>query len=93
MTLIKLSEQDANDIVVGSKILACGGGGREKRAFENIKKIYDKGENFTLVDLSDLKDNDNICIIGMVGGGITEEDKKYVENSPIVVIKSLQLNG
>ncbi|MCE7743062.1 MAG: DUF917 domain-containing protein [Candidatus Heimdallarchaeota archaeon] len=81
----KLSKQEAYDLVIGAKILACGGGGSEERSIENIKKIYDKGENFTIANLSDLKDNDSICIIGMVGGGITEEDRKLVENREITI--------
>ncbi len=84
MTIRKLSKQDAYDLIVGAKILACGGGGSDTKALENINKTYDKGLNFTIADLTDFKPKDNICIIGMVGGGITEEDKKLVEGKAIV---------
>jgi DUF917 family protein len=89
MTLKELSKQEALDIVIGAKILACGGGGSAKNAVKCIKRIYNKGKKFKLVDLSDLKENDKICIIGMVGGGITEEDRKLVENSEIVITEPM----
>jgi len=84
MTRKELTKQEALDIVTGAKILACGGGGSEKKAIDNINKTYDNGKNFTIVDLSDLKYDDNICIIGMVGGGITDEERKLVENREII---------
>ncbi|MBY8999579.1 MAG: DUF917 domain-containing protein [Candidatus Heimdallarchaeota archaeon] len=84
MTVRKLSKQDAYDLVIGAKILACGGGGSEVKALENINKIYDLGMNFTIADLTDFQPDDSLCIIGMVGGGITEEDKKLVEGKEIV---------
>ena len=83
MTVRKLSKREALDLVIGAKILACGGGGSELKAIENIEKTYNSGRNFTLARLDELHSDDHICIIGMVGGGITEEDKKLVENLEI----------
>ncbi len=89
MTIRKLSKRDAYDLVIGAKILACGGGGSEVNALEHIDKTYGIGMNFTIADLTDFQSNDNICIIGMVGGGITEEDKKLVEGKAIVENKPM----
>ncbi len=83
MTARKLSKREALDLVIGAKILACGGGGSELRAKENIDKIYTTGRNLALAGLNELQSDDHICIIGMVGGGITEEDKKLVKNLKI----------
>jgi len=85
----ELSRREAYDLVIGAKILSCGGGGSEERANRNINRIYDKGKNFTIANLSDLKDDDNICIIGMVGGGITEEDRKLVENREVTITEPM----
>lgn len=84
MTIRELSKLDAYNLVIGAKILACGGGGSEAKALETINKIYDIGMNFTIADLTDFQPDDSLCIIGMVGGGITEEDKKLVEEKEIV---------
>ncbi|MHA1465937.1 MAG: S-methyl thiohydantoin desulfurase domain-containing protein [Candidatus Heimdallarchaeaceae archaeon] len=88
MTIRELSKLDAYNLVTGAKILACGGGGSEAKALETINKIYDIGMNFTIADLTDFQPDDSLCIVGMVGGGITEEDKKLVEEKKIVEKKS-----
>ncbi len=85
MTVRELSREEANDLVIGAKILACGGGGSESNALDNIAKIYDAGERFTIADLSDFNETEHICIIGMVGGGITEEDRKHVEGRETIL--------
>ncbi len=80
----QLSRIEALDLVIGAKILACGGGGSDTDAIKNIKKTYDDGRFFTIGDLSSFKSKDYICIIGMVGGGITDEDAKLIENLDVI---------
>ncbi len=89
MVIKEISKQEAYDLVTGAKILACGGGGSEKNAIRNINQIYEKGDYFSIADLSDFKEEDHICIIGMVGGGITTEEKKIVENLSVVQKKPM----
>jgi DUF917 family protein len=84
LTIKKLSRKEALDLVVGAKILACGGGGSDTKAVERINEIYDREEFFTIADLSDFQEEDSICIIGMVGGGITKEDMQIVDDLEIV---------
>ncbi|MCG3225383.1 MAG: DUF917 domain-containing protein [Candidatus Heimdallarchaeota archaeon] len=84
MTIKNLSRKEALDLVIGAKILACGGGGSDAKAIDKINEIYDREEFFTIADLSDFQEEDSICIIGMVGGGITKEDRKLVEGLEIV---------
>jgi len=97
MTARKFSRREALDLVIGAKILACGGGGSETKAVENILKTYNSANSFTLSELDQLKPDDHICIVGMVGGGITEEDKKLVEkltisqdNPMVAAVKELE---
>ncbi len=85
----ELSKQEAIDLVTGAKILACGGGGSELNALKNINRVYDKGSNFSISDLNDFKQDESICIIGMVGGGITEQDKLLVKDREIVQKKPM----
>ncbi|MEE9410018.1 MAG: DUF917 domain-containing protein [Candidatus Heimdallarchaeota archaeon] len=80
----KLTKREALDLVIGAKILACGGGGSEAKAIKNITQTYDNQNYFTISDLDDFNLDDHICIIGMVGGGITEEDHMLVEGLKIV---------
>ena len=68
MSSRKLSKQEAINLVIGAKILACGGGGSEINALKNIDRVYEKGSNFTIANLDDFEQDENICIIGMVGG-------------------------
>ena len=84
MSSRKLSKQEAINLVIGAKILACGGGGSEINALKNIDRVYEKGSNFTIANLDDFEQDENICIIGMVGGGITKEDKLLVQDREIV---------
>ncbi|TET79210.1 MAG: DUF917 domain-containing protein [Candidatus Heimdallarchaeota archaeon] len=89
MTIRKLTKQESIDLVIGAKILACGGGGSETNALANINRIYESGLNFTIADLDDFKQDEYVCIIGMVGGGITEEDKLLVKDREIVQKKPM----
>ena len=85
----KLSKQEAIDLVTGAKILACGGGGSETNALKNIKRVYDKGANFTISNLEEFEQDEYICIIGMVGGGITEQDWELVKDREISLKKPM----
>ncbi|MFX1537158.1 MAG: DUF917 domain-containing protein [Promethearchaeota archaeon] len=94
MVVKKLTRREALDLVIGAKILANGGGGSEERAVKAINRSYDEGRSFEIGNLSDFKNEEQICIIGSVGGGITEEDKKIVEPLKIVqkepMVKAVQ---
>ncbi|MHA1966766.1 MAG: DUF917 domain-containing protein [Candidatus Hodarchaeales archaeon] len=75
-----LSLEDAENMVNGAQILATGGGGDFFRAKEKIEQIYADQKQFKIQRIDEFKPNDMICIIGEVGGGISSEDVKYVEN-------------
>ncbi|MHA2250609.1 MAG: DUF917 domain-containing protein [Candidatus Kariarchaeaceae archaeon] len=84
MTERILSRQETLDLVFGAKIMACGGGGSEREAIVNINREYDRGRQMKIAQLTDFHSDDMICIIGEVGGGITDEDKKIIEHLGIV---------
>ena len=84
MVISELSRREALDLVVGAKILANGGGGSERKANKLIHKSYEEGQRFKIASMNEFKSEDQICIIGMVGGGITKEEKAVVENLPII---------
>ncbi len=97
MGIIELTRRNALDLVIGSKILANGGGGSENKANSLIQKSYDKGWSFKIASLDEFRNQDQICIIGMVGGGVTEEEKAIVQNiqevtkdSMLVAIRRLE---
>ncbi|MHA1259979.1 MAG: DUF917 domain-containing protein [Candidatus Heimdallarchaeaceae archaeon] len=80
----ELSKQEALDLITGTKILACGGGGGEREAIVDTEKVYSKGKRFRIADVLEFNKEDRVCIIGMVGGGISQEDQKLVKNLQIV---------
>ena len=84
MSIRKLSRRESLDLVIGTKILANGGGGDDSKAITAINESYDQEKTFQMASLSDFQKDDNICIIGEVGGGISATDLKLVENRPIV---------
>jgi DUF917 family protein len=97
MVFTELTRKNALDLVVGAKILANGGGGSEDEANRLIHKSYDDGLIFRAASLDEFKDTDQICIIGMVGGGISQEEKasvqgmkKIVDNPMEVAVKCLE---
>jgi len=81
----ELTRQDALDLVTGAKILANGGGGNEKKAISLINDIYDQNLFFKIGSITDLVKKDKICIIGLVGGGVSEQDKKIIKNLEVKI--------
>ena len=81
----KLSRIESLDLVIGAKILANGGGGSEEKAIELINSAYNSGQKFRMASLDEFQQDDQICIVGMVGGGITEEEKAVVKDLSINV--------
>lgn len=91
----KLTLEDAKDLVEGAQILGTGGGGDPSLAKERINEIYSAGKHFRLQEITEFKPTDMICIIGMVGGGVSSQDKRYIENLSIfpdnVMLKAVKL--
>ena len=74
-----LSKEDIEDLLIGTTILGCGGGGDLANGKKLITKIYTKEKEFRLIPLEDLKEDTIVPIVGMVGGGISKEELKLVE--------------
>ena len=80
--LRELSRQDIEDLLVGAKIMGTGGGGEVDWARPLIDEIYRKKKRFRLVDPRDVPDSETVVIVSRIGGGITKEQEKKVENLP-----------
>ena len=74
-----LTYEEAYYLVEGAEILGTGGGGDPIIAKKRIDEVYSANKCFQVQDITKFKPSDMICIIGMVGGGVSPQDKKYVE--------------
>ena len=74
-----LTKQDLEDYIIGAVILGTGGGGSGARGKDLVKHAFEKGLEFKLADLDEFDDEDMLCIISGVGGGVPEEARKKVE--------------
>ncbi|NHJ47421.1 MAG: DUF917 domain-containing protein [Asgard group archaeon] len=66
-------ESDFEDLIIGAKILGCGGGGEDSLARTRVKYILDNSLSVNVIDPKDIPDDALICVSGMVGGRITPE--------------------
>lgn len=73
-----LTREELEYFITGSKILGCGGGGSETDAREKIESIYGSGDGFEVAPLEDIPDNQLVFIVGLVGGGVSEEMRQSV---------------
>ncbi|MFX1515907.1 MAG: DUF917 domain-containing protein [Promethearchaeota archaeon] len=90
-----LSFTEAKYLVEGAEILGTGGGGDPILALERVKEIYSQERNFKIQEISKFPPDDMICIIGMVGGGVSSQDIRFVKNLSIkstnVMIEAIKL--
>ncbi len=75
-----LTYEEAYYLVEGAEILGTGGGGDPILAKKRIDEVYSTKKCFRIQDITEFKPSDMICIIGMVGGGVSSQDKKFVKN-------------
>jgi DUF917 family protein len=86
-----LDEQDIEDLLVGAKILGVGGGGEIEWARPMVEEVYAKKRQFRLVDVEEVPNEEIVMIIGLVGGGVSEEDKRKVAHIPEIKEKPVLL--
>lgn len=96
MSMLKLDKQQVEDLLIGAKILGAGGGGEIEWARPLIQEVFDKDKKFVIVDPKEVPDDELVVIAGRLGGGITaeeakavEEYKKIYEKPELVAIKEL----
>lgn len=73
-----LTRVELEDYITGAVILGCGGGGGAAGGKQMIDSAFENGYKFNLVDIKELKDDDMLCIISGVGGGVPQEIKDKV---------------
>ncbi|MBO8173833.1 MAG: DUF917 domain-containing protein [Thermococcus sp.] len=64
---ITLDEEDLADIIRGSAVLGCGGGGSPKNGWRLIKKELKKGKEFKLINVSKIPNNKRTVSVYFVG--------------------------
>lgn len=74
-----LTRRNLEDYIIGSEILGCGGGGSAEEGRTMVEDAFKRGFEFRLAGIEELPDDDFICILGGVGGGVPVEVRKRVE--------------
>ncbi|UCG01675.1 MAG: DUF917 domain-containing protein [Candidatus Heimdallarchaeota archaeon] len=82
MLVRELRLEEAQYLIEGAQILGTGGGGDPVLALKRVKETYSQGKSFQIQEITEFSPTDMICIIGMVGGGVSSQDMKYIENLP-----------
>lgn len=77
-----LNMQEMKDLLVGTEILGCGGGGSIQRGRNMIEEAYSEGLKFTMVDPKEIRDDDLVIIVGRVGGGVPKEILERIRRFP-----------
>ncbi|MHA1778101.1 MAG: S-methyl thiohydantoin desulfurase domain-containing protein, partial [Candidatus Heimdallarchaeaceae archaeon] len=75
-----LSASDLESLIIGATILGTGGGGSKDIARELAKRIISSGKTPKLLSVDSIPDDETCAIIGMVGGGVSNKELKYIEN-------------
>lgn len=71
-----LTKQNMEDLLTGTQLLGCGGGGEIEWGRQMIDEVHEKGKHFKIIDPKELPDDKFVFIVGTVGGGVSEEIKK-----------------
>jgi len=73
-----LEKSDLKDYITGSNILGSGGGGNAESGRAMVEDAFEKGLEFRLTDPEELPNDELLCILGGVGGGVPKEVKERV---------------
>ncbi len=79
LTVQLKTEEDFEDVIIGAKILGCGGGGEESLARERLNFILEQGLQVKIIDPKDVPDEAVLCVSGMVGGRASPDCLKQIE--------------
>lgn len=94
--MMKLKEQQLEDLLIGAKILGVGGGGEIEWAKPMIQEVFKRGKEFILVNPSEVPGDELVAIVSRVGGGVSEEEMKIIrgykrvyERPELIAVKEL----
>lgn len=86
----KLSYENAVDILVGCTILGTGGGGSLAEGIEAVKKAFDEGFEFNMIDFDEIKD-DAYYVNPYFCGSISPDEEDEEEHRELeYAIKALE---
>jgi len=74
-----LEKGDLENYITGANILGCGGGGSPERGMAMINDAFEKGFKFRLADPMELPQEELLCILGGVGGGVPKDVRDRVK--------------
>ena len=83
------TEEDFEDVIIGAKILGCGGGGEESIARVRVNYILEHGMKVKVIDPKDVPDEAVLCVSGMVGGRASPDCLKLIEDLDPVVSRPM----
>jgi DUF917 family protein len=63
----ELGAADVEALAVGAWILGTGGGGSPYHGLLNMRRLYAEGHRITLIDPEELRDDDEIAVVSMMG--------------------------
>jgi hypothetical protein len=79
-----LTSGDMKDLLIGSTILGCGGGGDLEKAAAKLESAASDDSEFTLADLDDLPDDARVVCPYIVGSLTPSADKDRFAGLPVV---------
>ncbi|MBN1329202.1 MAG: DUF917 domain-containing protein [Candidatus Heimdallarchaeota archaeon] len=78
------TQLDFDDLILGAKILGCGGGGEESLARSLVKFILDNSLSISIINPNDLPHDALLCVTGMVGGRRSPTALAHIANLSVI---------
>lgn len=88
MKVLKL--QEIQDILVGCTILGTGGGGSLDEGLESVKRAFEKGYKFKLLDFDEVDDDKYYINPYFCGSVSPKEEKKELYNELVMAVEALE---
>ncbi len=85
-----LNLQEVQDILVGCTILGTGGGGSLDEGMKAVRKSFEKGYEFKLLDFNEVNNNGFYINPYFCGSVSPSEEKKELGNELVMAIKALE---
>jgi DUF917 family protein len=71
----KVELEEISALATGAWILGAGGGGNPYHSFLNLRELYDRGARVSLLDPSELADDDWVAVVSSMGAPLVGEER------------------